>query len=150
MRIRPGLLLLFVIALVVAVLATAPIYQTGVARRFLDLEAFKAYLAKGGDRAFYQFVLTAFAVLAALAGYFIYRSSEEARQATKEIESLRNKSEQAYKVIRDILESQADPAATAKFPRSLEETDEERKARKLLAEGNLKELQEPGKRWLFG
>ncbi len=67
-----------------AVLALVPMIQMWFAYTFMDVEGLKAYISSQ-PVAFYQFVLTAFAVLAAIGGYLTYRSRQDAKAEGEEM-----------------------------------------------------------------
>jgi len=77
--------LFITVIITVLILAAAPVYQTWLASLFItDVEQFREYL-KSSDRDFYQFLFTAFGVLAAVAGYLTYKSRQEAKQEMEEL-----------------------------------------------------------------
>ncbi len=75
-------LILGAVATILA-LSLAPMVQTYIAYSFMDTDGFKAWLSSQ-PVAFYQFVLTSFAVMGVIAGYLTYKSRQEAKQETEE------------------------------------------------------------------
>lgn len=81
----------------VVILAAIPVLQLLVIYRLTGIDGLKAYLPAGSP-AFYQFILTCFAVLAAVAGYLTYKSREEARQEIERIKEETKKETERIKI----------------------------------------------------
>jgi tetratricopeptide (TPR) repeat protein len=87
----------FIALACVVVLALVPMLQYGVIYLFTGPDGFKSYLASNSPPiGFYQFVLTAMSVLAAIAGYLTYKSREEAKQ---EVEKIREEMKEQKKEV---------------------------------------------------
>src|SRR5271157_2799113 len=76
--------IIITVFIVLLILAAIPVAQYYAVYCFSGMDGLKAYLPLGNP-SFYQFILSCFAVLAAIAGYLTYKSREEAREEIKQI-----------------------------------------------------------------
>jgi tetratricopeptide (TPR) repeat protein len=78
--------IIITVFIVLLILTAIPVAQYYAVYCFSGIEGLKAYLPLGNP-SFYQFILSCFAVLAAIAGYLTYKSREEAREEIEHIKT---------------------------------------------------------------
>jgi len=82
-RVSASAFIIFASVVVLAAIALVPVFQMWLAYGLMGMDGLEA-LTKSQNVAFYQFVLSAFTVLAVIAGYLTYRSRQDAIDRGKE------------------------------------------------------------------